>query len=422
MTVVGLGYVGLPLVGTFLSAGFEVVGFDTDEEKIRTLARGETYLDHLGTELPARLATSDRFIGTSDPACFGKSDSVHLCVPTPLDEQGNPDLGYVESSTRALAEQIRPGTLVVLESTSYPGTTREVVLPILEERGFRLGEDLFVAFSPERINPGATELEMAEIPKLVGGLDEASMDISELLYRAAFRSVHPVESAEIAEAAKILENIYRSVNIALVNEMKVILQRMGIDIWKVIEAASSKPFGYQPFYPGPGLGGHCVPIDPFYLSWKARQEGIPTRFIELAGEINTNMPAYLLSRIEEALKGRGKDLDGARVLLLGIAYKPDVNDSRETPAAEILKQLKEKSAQVSYHDPHIPSFPAMRRYSFDLSSEKLTAEYLASLDCVVIVTDHEAIDWQLVAEHAPLIIDTRNVITGYHPRGEVWKA
>jgi UDP-N-acetyl-D-glucosamine dehydrogenase len=422
VAVVGLGYVGLPLAGAFHSAGFQVVGFDTDEKKIEILDRGETYLDHVGVELSRSFISSGRFEGTSDPTCFARCDSIHLCVPTPLDEENQPDLGYVENSTRVLAEHIEGGTLVVLESTSYPGTTREVVLPILEERGFRLGENLFVAFSPEREDPGRKDHELREIPKLVGGLDEASMDISELLYRAAFRSVHPVESAEIAEAAKILENIYRSVNIALVNEMKVIMERMGIDIWTVIEAASSKPFGFHPFYPGPGLGGHCIPIDPFYLSWKAKQVGIPTRFIELAGEINNNMPGYVLSRIGEALQQHNKRIDGARVLILGIAYKPNINDSRETPAAEILKQLKEKGAQVSYHDPHIPSFPAMRRYSFDLSSVELTAEHLASLDCVVIVTDHEAIDWKLVAEHAPLIIDTRNVITGYHPRGEVWKA
>ena len=422
VAVVGLGYVGLPLAGAFHSAGFQVVGFDTDEEKIEILDRGETYLDHVGVELSRTFTSSGRFEGTCDPACFSRCDSIHLCVPTPLDDERKPDLGFVESSTRMIADNIEGGTLVVLESTSYPGTTREVVLPILEERGFRLGENLFVAFSPERGDPGRKDHELREIPKLVGGLDEASTDISELLYRAAFRSVHPVESAEIAEAAKILENIYRSVNIALVNEMKVILQRMGIDIWTVIEAASSKPFGFHPFYPGPGLGGHCIPIDPFYLSWKAKQEGIPTRFIELAGEININMPGYVLSRIGEALQHRNKRIDGARVLLLGIAYKPNVNDSRETPAAEILKQLKDGGAQVSYHDPHIPSFPTKRRYRFDLSSVELTAEYLASLDCVVIVTDHEAIDWQLVADHAPLIIDTRNVIAGYQPQGEVWKA
>jgi len=311
---------------------------------------------------------------------------------------------------------------VVLESTSYPGTTREIVLPILEEQGFKLGEDLFVAFSPEREDPGRKDHDLRDIPKLVGGLDETSTEISEVLYSTAFRQMHRVESAEIAEAAKILENIYRSVNIALVNEMKVILQRMDIDIWKVIEAASTKPFGFQAFYPGPGLGGHCIPIDPYYLSWKAQQEGIPTRFIELAGEINTNMPVFVVSKIREALQHRDKNIDGARVLLLGIAYKANVNDARETPAAEILRLLQDEEANVSYHDPHIPSFPRMRNYHFELCSIELTAENLASQDCVVIVTDHQAIDWPLVAEHASLIVDTRDVIGNYSPQGEVWKA
>ena len=422
VAVVGLGYVGLPLAAEFHSAGFRVIGFDTDEEKIEMLSRGEAYLDHLGPELYQVLASSDRFEGTSDPASFSRCDSVHLCVPTPLDDKRQPDLQYVQSSTRALAQNIEPGTLVVLESTSYPGTTREIVLPILEEQGFKLGEDLFVAFSPEREDPGRKDHDLRDIPKLVGGLDETSTEISEVLYSTAFRQMHRVESAEIAEAAKILENIYRSVNIALVNEMKVILQRMDIDIWKVIEAASTKPFGFQAFYPGPGLGGHCIPIDPYYLSWKAQQEGIPTRFIELAGEINTNMPVFVVSKIREALQHRDKNIDGARVLLLGIAYKANVNDARETPAAEILRLLQDEEANVSYHDPHIPSFPRMRNYHFELCSIELTAENLASQDCVVIVTDHQAIDWPLVAEHASLIVDTRDVIGNYSPQGEVWKA
>lgn len=422
VAVVGLGYVGLPLTAAFHSAGFRVIGFDNDAEKIKILDRGETYLNHLGVELSRTLASSDRFEGTSDPASFARCDSIHICVPTPLDDERQPDLGYVQSSTRTLAQNIEPGTLVVLESTSYPGTTREVVLPILEEHGFRLGKDLFVAFSPEREDPGRKDHDLREIPKLVGGLDEVSTEVSELLYSKAFRNMHRVDSAEIAEAAKILENIYRSVNIALVNEMKVILERMNIDIWKVIEAASSKPFGFQAFYPGPGLGGHCIPIDPYYLSWKAQQEGIPSRFIELAGEINTNMPGFVVSKIRKALQQRDKNIDGARVLLLGIAYKADVDDSRETPAAEILKLLQDENADVSYHDPHIPSFPKKRRYQFDLCSIELTPEYLASQDCVVIVTDHQVIDWPLVARHAPLIVDTRNVIGGYDPQGEVWKA
>lgn len=413
---------GLPLAAAFHSSGFHVVGFDTDKKKIEMIQRGETYLDHLGTELSGIFAASDRFEGSSDPSIFSRCDSVHLCVPTPLNQNREPDLHFVEDSARVLIDHIKPGTLIVLESTSYPGTTRDVVLPIFEEHGFQLGEDLFVAFSPEREDPGRKDHRFEEIPKLVGGLDEASTEVAEALYSTTFQKMQKVESAEIAEAAKILENIYRSVNIALVNEMKVILQRMDIDVWKVIEAASTKPFGYQPFYPGPGLGGHCIPIDPFYLSWKAKEEGLATRFIELAGEINSNMPLYVVSKVTEALRDQEKDLEGSRILLIGIAYKPDVNDSRETPAAEILKLLQDEKVDISYHDPHIPSFPRKRDYQFDLCSRDLTAEELVAQDCVVIVTDHKAIDWALVAEHAPLIVDTRNSMDPFEAKGKVWKA
>ncbi|MGE4618809.1 MAG: nucleotide sugar dehydrogenase [Planctomycetota bacterium] len=422
VAVVGLGYVGLPLVAAFHQAGFHVIGFDTDEEKIRKIDRGECYLKHLGVELSQTLAASDRFEGSSDPICFSRCDSVHICVPTPLDDQRKPDLGYVESSMRALTEHLRPGSLVVLESTSYPGTTREVVLPILEEHDLELGKNIFVAFSPEREDPGRKDLELREICKLIGGLDEISTELAEFLYSQAFINMHSVKSAEIAEAAKILENIYRSVNIALVNEMKVVLQKMDIDIWEVIKAADTKPFGFKAFYPGPGLGGHCIPIDPFYLSWRAQQKGIPTRFIELAGEINTDMPKYVVSKIDEALKSQKKSLKEASVLLLGIAYKPDVDDTRETPAAELLRLLKEEEVVVSYHDPHIPTFPSKRNYLFDLSSVPLTAEIVAAADCVVVVTDHRAIDWQLVADHSSLIVDTRNAVRKYNPVGEVWLA
>ena len=362
VAVVGLGYVGLPLTAAFHSAGFRVIGFDNDAEKIKILDRGETYLNHLGVELSRTLASSDRFEGTSDPASFARCDSIHICVPTPLDDERQPDLGYVQSSTRTLAQNIEPGTLVVLESTSYPGTTREVVLPILEEHGFRLGKDLFVAFSPEREDPGRKDHDLREIPKLVGGLDEVSTEVSELLYSKAFRDMHRVDSAEIAEAAKVLENIYRSVNIALVNEMKIILERMDIDIWKVIEAASSKPFGFQAFYPGPGLGGHCIPIDPYYLSWKAQQEGIPTRFIELAGEINTAMPEHVINRVTEALNTHGKPVKGSRVLVLGLAYKANVDDDRESPSYILMDKLKQRGAEVSYYDPYLSEIRPTREH------------------------------------------------------------
>ncbi|MEE8142961.1 MAG: nucleotide sugar dehydrogenase, partial [Planctomycetota bacterium] len=323
-----------------------------------------------------------------------------------------PDLRFVLTSTRMVAERLQVGQLVVLESTTYPGTTREELRPLLEETGLRCGKDFFLAYSPEREDPGRLE-STASIPKLVGGVDSISGDLAEELYKQVVSQVHRVESSEIAEAAKLLENIYRAVNIALVNELKLLLTEMDIDVWKVIEAASTKPFGFQSFYPGPGLGGHCIPIDPFYLTWKAKEMGLPTRFIELAGEINSEMPEYVISRVMSALNRRGKALRDSRVLLCGVAYKKNVDDVRESPAAEIIKRLGEAQAIVEYHDPHVAEFPKMRRYTIELSSRPLTPELLQNQDCVIIVTDHDSIDWPLVGEHAPLVVDTRNVLARF---------
>lgn len=415
--VVGLGYVGLPLVRAMHDAGFRVVGFDIDAKKVRQLRRGEAYLKHLGEEMVRGLASSKRFRATNDPADLSEADAVCICVPTPLGKHQEPDLSYVVDSTRMLAGVLKRGALVVLESTSYPGTTREVCLPILSGTPAgtagpprKLGTDFFLAFSPEREDPGRKGIETKSIPRLVGGVDDASTRAAHALYASAIERVIPVESAEVAEAAKLLENIYRSVNIALVNELKPLLAAMGIDIWSVIRAASTKPFGFQAFYPGPGLGGHCIPIDPFYLTYKAREFGQATRFIELAGEINSRMPRYVVDRVGEALNANGKAIKGSRVLVLGIAYKPNVDDVRETPAAEIIRLLHERGAKVSYHDPHVARFPEMRKYRFDLESIPLTARAVAAFDAALIVTDHAAVDYELLGKHANLVVDTRDAM------------
>ncbi len=421
--VVGLGYVGLPLVRALHDAGFSVVGYDIDEGKIDLLRRGEGYLKHLGPELFTTLASSSRFTPSSDPESLRGCDAVVLCVPTPLGLHQEPDLSYVESSMRMVAGVLAPGMLVSLESTSYPGTTREVCLPILESTGLRCGEEVFLAFSPEREDPGRKGFETRSIPRLVGGIDGASTAVAGAMYRAAVESVHEVQSAEVAEAAKLLENIYRAVNIALVNELKPLLHDMGIDIWQVIRAAATKPFGFQAFYPGPGLGGHCIPIDPYYLSWKAREFGHTAKFIELAGEINSRMPRYVVERVVEALSEDRKAVRDASVLIIGLAYKPDVDDIRETPAAEIIRLLRDRGAKVSYHDPHVPVFPGMRKYSFDIGSVDLTPARLAAADCVLIVTNHTAVDYGLIGRHAGLIVDTRDAMAGVRGvQGRVVKA
>jgi UDP-N-acetyl-D-glucosamine dehydrogenase len=423
VAVVGLGYVGLPTVRAFHEAGFPVIGFDIDPEKIRKLRAGEPYLKHLGSELPAALARSDRFTPTEDPAELARADAIILCVPTPLGSHREPDLTFVERSTELAARTLRPGQLVILTSTSFPGTTREVSKPILDRTGLVCGRDYFLAFSPEREDPGRPGVETRSIPRLVGGIDAPSHEAAVALLSAGIDRVIPVDSAEVAESAKLLENIYRSVNIALVNELKPVLASMGIDIWKVIAAASTKPFGFQPFYPGPGLGGHCIPIDPFYLTWRAHEFGHQTRFIELAGEINSAMPHYVVEQVSRALNDDAKPLKGSDVLVIGLAYKPDVDDVRETPAAEIITLLGQRGARVSYHDPHVPRFPRMRNYDVDLESNPLTPERLSRSDCVLIVTNHSGIEWNLIASAAKLVVDTRNALGGIpRPAARVVKA
>ncbi|MFN0132406.1 MAG: nucleotide sugar dehydrogenase [Phycisphaerales bacterium] len=411
VAVVGLGYVGLPTVRCFHDAGFSVIGFDIDRAKIDALRAGRAYLKHLGEDWVRSLAASPRFRPTDQPADLAEADAVILCVPTPLGAHREPDLTFVERSTEMVAGVIQPGRLVVLTSTSYPGTTREVCLPILQKRGLTLGDDLFLCFSPEREDPGRAGVTTKSIPRLLGGLDPASTAVGLALFAPAVERVIPTDTAEIAEAAKLLENIYRAVNIALVNELKPTLAAMGIDIWKVIDAAATKPYGFQPFYPGPGLGGHCIPIDPFYLTWKAREVQESTRFIELAGEINAHMPARVAEAVARALSDAGKPLRDADVLVIGLAYKPNIDDVRETPALEIISILQDRGAKVSYHDPHVPTYPRMRKYEPQpLRSQPLTRERLAACDCVLIVTNHDGIDYDLIGSAAPLVVDTRNAM------------
>jgi UDP-N-acetyl-D-glucosamine dehydrogenase len=409
--VVGLGYVGLPLLSVFHRAGFSVIGFDNDPKKIAALSTGENYLKHLGESLVSDMHRAGLFRATADLSCLSDADAILICVPTPLGKHLEPDLNFVEKTADAVAKSLRPGQLIVLESTTYPGTTRDIVLPRLEKSGLKSGTDFLLAYSPEREDPGRKDFNTQTIPKLVGGIDSISGETAAALYRSAIQQVIPVSSAEVAEAAKILENVYRSVNIALVNEMKQLLTAMGIDVWEVIAAAATKPFGFQAFYPGPGLGGHCIPIDPYYLTYKAREVGLPTRFIELAGEINHAMPQYVVEKTMLALNTRGKAVNGSKILVLGLAYKPDVDDVRESPSFELIEKLTELGAAVDYNDPHVPATHHMRKYGdLGLKSVALTPKCLGAYDCVLIATHHKAYDWQMVADHAKLIVDTRNAL------------
>jgi UDP-N-acetyl-D-glucosamine dehydrogenase len=408
--IIGLGYVGLPLARAFADRGIAVLGFDVDPAKVEKLNRGESYIGHI-TEEVIRSMTKRGFVSTDRFERLDEPDAIIICVPTPLTEAREPDLSFVVNSAKAIAERLRSGQLVILESTTYPGTTRDVVLPILQASGLEVGRDFFLAFSPEREDPGNVSFSAPTIPKVVGGLEPMSLRLASALYGKAVTRVVPVSSPEIAEASKILENTYRAVNIALVNELKMLYDRMGIDVWEVIEAAKTKPFGFQAFYPGPGLGGHCIPIDPFYLTWVARRFGLSTRFIELAGSINTGMPGYVVSRVSDALNDHGKPVKGSRITLLGMAYKRDIDDPRESPGFELMELLLKKGARVEYNDPHIPVLPSMRHYpNLRMSSQELTPDYLHSRDCLVVVTDHSAYDWEWIAEHAPLIVDTRNAL------------
>jgi UDP-N-acetyl-D-glucosamine dehydrogenase len=414
--IIGLGYVGLPLVRAFVDKGFSVLGLDTDAHKIETLQNGLSYIGHVPAAV-IREMRERKFEPTSDFLRLEEPDVIITCVPTPLTETREPDLSYVIKSSQAIAARLRRGQLVILESTTYPGTTRQVVLPILEASGLKAGRDFFLAFSPEREDPGNPDFSAPRIPKVVGGLDPQSLELAAALYGQVMAEVVPVSSPEVAEACKILENTYRAVNIALVNELKVLYDRMGIDVWEVIDAAKTKPFGYQAFYPGPGLGGHCIPIDPFYLTWVARKYGFSTRFIELAGEINTSMPAYVVSRVADALNARVKPVQGSKITLLGMAYKKNVDDPRESPGFELMDLLLKKGAVVNYNDPHIPTLPLMRHYPhLHMSSKQLTADFVRSQDCLVIVTDHSAYDWAWILEHASLVVDTRNATRNVRDR------
>jgi len=410
--VIGMGYVGLPLALEFCRSGFRVLGFDTDRAKVDSLNAGKSYISHIPSENVRSLSRASLFSATSDFNRLREADCITICVPTPLNEQKEPDLTYVADTSATIAQNLRKGQLIILESTTYPGTTEELVLPVLSRNKLAVGRDFFVAFSPEREDPGNRRYPIEKIPKVVGGVTAACADLAGKLYSKIFQRVVHVSSPRVAEMTKLLENIFRCVNIALVNEMKILAERMDIDIWEVIEAASTKPFGFMPFYPGPGLGGHCIPIDPFYLSWKAREYDFNTRFIELAGEVNTSIPYHVVERIGEALNTRNKSINGSRVLILGVAYKPDVDDMRESPALKIIELLMKRRATVFYNDPHIPQFPKLRKHDLNLKSVALTPKLLRSMDCVVIVTNHSGYDYEFIVKHSNMVIDTRNATRG----------
>jgi UDP-N-acetyl-D-glucosamine dehydrogenase len=407
--VIGLGYVGLPLVLRFCEEGFGVLGFDVDSQKVAALRGGRSYLKSIPSSRISPYLRNGLLHATDDFSRLDEPDCILICVPTPLTEKMEPDLQYIEKTTDAIREHLRKGQLIVLESTSFPGTTEELVLPRLESTGLKTGRDFFLGFSPEREDPGNKQFTTFRIPKVVSGVTPACHRVARSLYGQVIREVISVSSPRVAELTKLLENIYRSVNIALVNELKMLTDRMGIDIWEVIEAARTKPFGFTPFYPGPGMGGHCIPIDPFYLSWKAKEYDFTTRFIQLAGEINVSIPYYVVSKVVDALNERKKSIKGAKVLIVGVAYKKDVDDARESPALAIIDLLQKKGATVLYHDPHIPSLPQFRKYHFRLTSSPLTASLLRKIDAVVIITDHSGVDYERIAKQAPLIVDTRNV-------------
>lgn len=409
VAIIGLGYVGLPLVLSFAESGFDSLGLDIDPHKIESLKKHQSYINHIASERIGKSLQNGKLKVSADFSLLREQDCIIICVPTPLTGYREPDLTYVTNTTESIGEFLREDQLVILESTTYPGTTDEVVKTILEKSGLTAGEDFFLAYSPEREDPNNKNFTTKNIPKIVGGYTPKCSELANTLYSQVVEKTIPVSGTRVAEAAKILENIYRSVNIALVNELKMLFDRMGIDIWEVIEAASTKPFGFTPFYPGPGLGGHCIPIDPFYLTWKARQYELPTRFIELAGEINTHMPHYVVSKVMDALNDRGKSLKNSRVLVLGLAYKKDVDDKRESPSLKVIELLQEKGALVDYNDPFVPCFSGLRNYpDLSMSSAPLTEESLNSYDCLVISTNHSVYDYQWIVEHSRVVIDARN--------------
>ena len=410
--IIGMGYVGLPLVLRFCEQGFRVLGFDVDNEKVASLKKGRSYIQTISSKRISQFVRGGQLDATDDFSRLRESDCILICVPTPLTEKMEPDLQYIERTAESIRKHLRKGQLIVLESTTYPGTTEELILPRLESTRLRVGKDFFLAYSPEREDPGNKDYSTGVIPKVVAGVTPSCKEAVVALYSQIIQKVIPVSSPRVAELTKLLENIYRSVNIALVNELKMLADRMDIDIWEVIAAASTKPFGFSPFYPGPGMGGHCIPIDPFYLSWKAREYDFTTRFIHLAGEINVHVHYYVVAKIQDALNQQGKSLKGAKVLILGVAYKKDVDDARESPALAIMELLQKKGAELLYHDPFIPELPTFRKYHFRLKSSPLTEKLLRRLDAAVVVTDHTQIDYRWIVKHAPLVIDTRNVTKG----------
>lgn len=415
IAVVGLGYVGLPLAIRFSSAGFRTIGLDIDAEKVATLAAGKTYLSTVPSA-DIQGALRQGFRASTDYSFTADADAVIICVPTPLTATRGPDLSYVTSTMEALSPYLRSGQLLSLESTTYPGTTDEILRPRIEAQGLRVGTDFFLVFSPEREDPGNKYFSTQFIPKVCGGTTPACLAVGVALYEQAIDKIVPVSSTRVAEMTKLLENIHRAVNIGLANEMKIITDRMGIDIHEVIRAAATKPFGFVPYYPGPGLGGHCIPIDPFYLAWKAREYGINTQFIELAGQINRNMPFWVVDKVAAALNDRSKSIKGSRILILGIAYKKNVDDVRESPAAVIMELLRDRGATLAYSDPFVPRFPKMREHQFDHASTPLTAGTLAQQDCVVLVTDHDIFDFDFIAAHARLIVDSRGRYQSPHDK------
>lgn len=404
--IVGLGYVGLPLMLRYCEVGYKVVGFDIDQTKVDALRAGKSYIEHISSASIEKAVRSN-FDPTSDFSRATDVDALILCVPTPLNKYREPDLSFVLNTVEALLPHLRPGTVVSLESTTYPGTTEEELKPRIEKRGLKVGEDIFLVFSPEREDPGNPNFTTRSIPKVCGGCTPACLEAGIALYRQVIDKVVPVSSTQAAELTKLLENIHRSVNIGLVNEMKMVADKMGIDIHEVIRAAATKPFGFVPYYPGPGIGGHCIPIDPFYLTWKAREYGMHTRFIELAGEINSSMPDYVISKVASALNGKSKSIKGSSILVLGIAYKKNVDDVRESPSVFLMEKLRDLGAQVAYSDPHVPAFPRMRAHRFDLSSVALTPESIAKFDCVLLATDHDKFDYEMVKTHSAVLIDCR---------------
>jgi UDP-N-acetyl-D-glucosamine dehydrogenase len=410
--VLGLGYVGLPLAREFATSGINVLGFDIDEKKVNTLNKGRSIIKHVPHSQVKKLVKSGKFSATSNMSRLKNVDAVLVCVPTPLTDNREPDMRFIISSSEIICKYLKKGQIIVFESTTYPGTTRDLVAPILEQSGLRAGKDFYLAYSPEREDPGNKNFTTKTIPKVVGGLTKKCRNLAQSLYETAIDTVVPVGSLEAAEAAKIVENVYRCINIAMVNELKMVFDKMDIDIWEVIKAAKTKPFGYSAFYPGPGLGGHCIPIDPFYLTWKARQYGIPTRFIELAGEINTNMPNYVIAKTMEALNDQQKSMKGSKVLVLGLAYKKDIDDLRESPSIELIELLREKGAKVDYNDPYIAKTPKQRKHNLKMVSKKLSANMLKSYDVVLIATDHSDYDYEWIVENSKLVVDTRNATAG----------